>query len=79
MEHDGLLPCPGAPVEGDGMADMHGMLDLSDPDVYSMADYDHRPAEVWSNDGHLMWVVCEQCNNSWPCATKQELRKLGPP
>lgn len=52
-------------------------LDLTDPEVREMAEFNHRPKELWRGNGELLSVVCEACGNSWPCDTKRALRALG--
>ncbi len=51
------------------------ILDLDDRMVRQMADYNHRPKEMWTIGGQLIAVGCETCCRPWPCPTRLALRE----
>ncbi len=48
---------------------------LDDPQVRVMAEGNHVPGERWVPIGRV-FVECEQCRQSWPCATRRALDRF---
>ena len=58
---------------------MGARMDLTDPLVRDMADFNHRPEEHWwLNAYHRIDhdVRCGTCDQGWPCETRRELRRI---
>lgn len=54
-------------------------MDLSDPLVREMANRNHVPHEMWTHchgEPSSGYVECAECRESWPCATRQALKRL---
>jgi hypothetical protein len=49
-------------------------LDLTDPEIWEMANRHHRPDEAWTVGGNFIGLFCEKCGQTYPCATRQALR-----
>lgn len=48
-------------------------LDLTDSHIRAMADQNHQPCEYWTMGGALIGLSCRECNQPWPCRTRQAL------
>lgn len=54
-------------------------LDLTDPLVRRMAEFNHIPEENWRNVGAVdrhVTVTCAECGHDWPCGVRNRLRIL---
>lgn len=50
-------------------------LDLTDTQVQTMADRNHRPEELWNLGGNLVSCHCRTCGHQWPCPTRRALNE----
>jgi hypothetical protein len=62
-------PRPPAPSEP-----LPAALDLTDPEIWEMANRHHVPDEVWNVGGKFVGLFCEKCGQAFPCATRRALR-----
>ena len=49
-------------------------FDLTDPEIWEMANRHHVPDESWTVGGEFIGLFCEKCGHAYPCATRQALR-----
>jgi hypothetical protein len=49
-------------------------LDLTDPEIWQMADFNHRPHEAWTAGGKFLGLYCEKCGHPYPCDVRRALR-----